>query len=176
MLKYIKMLRIKHWIKNGIVFLPLFFGGKLFSDSFFKCCLGFLGFSLISSCVYIINDIFDVDKDRLHSEKCKRPIASGEISIKKASVIAVVCGIAGMLCVVFNWKAVLILAVYLILNILYSSGLKNIPIADVLILASGFVFRLILGSFITQIEVSSWLCLTVIAASFYLGLGKRRGE
>lgn len=169
-------MRVHHWIKNIIVFMPLFFNGNLFSFNFVRCLLGFLSFCCISSCVYIINDIRDADKDRLHSVKCTRPIASGKISKKNAAVLAVILALISVGLVCTNLKALCIIAVYLAVNIAYSFGLKNVPIADIVILASGYVLRLIAGSFVTGIVVSDWLYLTIIAGSFYLGFGKRRGE
>jgi 4-hydroxybenzoate polyprenyltransferase len=179
-MKYIRLLRMKHYIKNGLVFLPLFFAVRLTAiDLLFRTLLAFLIFCLLSSAVYIINDIWDVEKDRLHPVKCKRPIASGAVSIKTASII---CGVL-LLCVVgliyvsggglMFW---LVPAAYLVLNVVYSMGLKNIPIVDIAILASGFLLRVLYGSVETGIEISGWLYLTVIALAFYLSLGKRRGE
>ncbi len=176
MKKYLQLLRVKHWMKNAIVFLPVFFNGTIFSNLFIRSLTGFFSFSFISSCVYIINDICDADKDRLHPVKCRRPIASGIISKKSAAVAAVICGIAGLALSAVNLKSFIVVSAYFLLNIAYSFKLKHIPVADVCILASGFVLRLLLGSFVTNIEISSWLYLTLMMASFYFGFGKRRGE
>lgn len=175
----IKLLRIKHYIKNGLVFLPLFFSMNLFNGSLFlKCTLGFLVFCAISSVVYIINDIRDVEKDRLHSKKCNRPIASGLISIRIAILTAVILMAAacGILFVLKTPMGAALALLYVIVNLSYSLGLKNIPIVDLVLLVSGFVLRLLFGGVITGIPISTWLFITVICAAFYMGLGKRRGE
>ncbi|NFI51516.1 prenyltransferase [Clostridium botulinum] len=181
MKKYFKLMRVNHYLKNILIFLPLIFSKNLFNIDLFKSAiLGFCGFSILSSIVYIINDIQDVEKDRKHPKKCKRPIASGEISVTTAYILAIFIFLIGM---VFNYMSCkfsingwIFISLYLVLNFLYSMGLKNLPIIDVVILVSGFLLRVLYGSAITNIGVSNWLCLTVIAMSFYLGLGKRRNE
>lgn len=175
----LKLLRVHHYIKNLLVFIPLFFSGRLFDRRLFVDCLyGFIAFSLISSVVYILNDIRDIEKDRKHEKKRHRPIASGRISIKKASAIAGICLVVVLtICVVQRqWLGMIILIVYLFLNILYSFGLKCIPIVDIVILASGFVLRIIYGGVIANIEISRWLFLVVVVGSLFMGLGKRRNE
>ena len=174
-----KLLRVKHYVKNGLVFLPLFFAKRIFEPSaLLTACLGALAFSLISSIVYIINDIRDREKDRLHSTKCKRPIASGLISQRLATVTAFMLGIVAAVLLVFTKSYVgAICAVgYLLINVLYSFGMKNIPVVDVTLLVSGFVIRVVFGGVICAVEISPWLLVTVICAAFYMGFGKRRGE
>ena len=178
--KYCRLLRFKHWIKNMLIFCPLIFGIELLNTELLvKTIIGFFLFSFIASSIYIINDIYDVNSDRMHPVKCKRPIASGEISIRKAWII-VCCLIIIVICfeILLNDKilGVLYLIVYLILNIAYSCGLKNYPIIDLIILVSGFLIRVLYGSEITDIKISGWLYLTVISFAFYLSLGKRRNE
>lgn len=181
MKKYAKLLRVKHYIKNTIIIMPLFFSGKLGNKKLFlTSVLGFIIFSLLSSIIYIINDINDVENDRKHSVKCKRPIASGEVSIRQAICCAVLLGLILIIInVVYfqsNFVGWIILLSYFCINIAYSNGLKKIPIVDVALLASGFLIRLLYGASITDIEISKWLYLTVIAMAFYFGLGKRRNE
>lgn len=177
---YIKLMRVKHYIKNFLVFLPLIFSGKFFEEEYFiTVSMGFLAFSLLSSVIYIINDLVDVEKDRKHPVKCKRPIASGVISSRKAVILAFGLFI---LSIVIHFQitgggyGVNYLFVYLIINIFYSLELKNKPIVDVAILVTGFLLRVLYGGEILDIEVSNWLLLTVISFSFYLSLGKRRNE
>lgn len=181
MKNYVKLMRVHHYMKNGLIFLPLIFSGSLLNiDLLWKSILGLIAFSLIASVVYIINDIQDVELDRMHLTKCKRPLAANLISLTHAKILAV-CLV--LVAVVINtyaasngllaWASLIL---YLILNIAYSNGLKNYPIIDIAILASGFVIRVLYGSGITDIEISNWLYLTVISMSFYLGLGKRRNE
>jgi len=174
-------MRVHHYLKNGLIFLPLVFGGHLFDiDLLLKTMLGFIVFSFLASTIYIVNDIFDVEKDRQHSTKCNRPIASGAVSIKKAWILAIglliLSGIITYLSFPINIYTYALLAGYVILNFAYSMGLKNVPLVDIIILVSGYLIRVLFGSAITGIAVSSWLYLLVITISFYLGLGKRRNE
>ena len=178
-MKYVKLLRIKHYIKNVLIFLPVVFSGNLLSISLLgRTIIGFISFSLVCSFIYIINDISDVERDRNHPTKCKRPIASGDISIKTAYSIAFICLLFSVsICTLFlGFPSLVCILSYLVLNILYSKKLKNVPIVDVTILVSGFFLRVLFGSLITGISISTWLFLTIIAISFYLGLGKRRNE
>lgn len=175
------LMRIHHYIKNFLIFLPLFFSGNLFNKELIIInLLGFLSFSLLTSAVYIFNDICDVEKDKLHSIKCNRPIASGKISIKKARIIIfILLFVSTILSIMIyhgNWYVFSIMFAYAIINILYSIKLKQIPVVDVAIIVSGFVLRLIYGGVISSITISNWLYLVVIAVSFYMGFGKRRNE
>ena len=140
---------------------------------------GFVAFCCLASVVYIINDICDAPRDRLHPTKKSRPIASGAVSPMQAAAEAAVL-LAVMLLLSF-WcnfplESYLCLAIYFAVNIGYSLGLKNVPILDIALLVSGFLLRVLFGAAVTGIAISDWLYLTVIAISFYLGLGKRRGE
>lgn len=181
MKQYLKLMRVKHYIKNILVFLPFIFSGQLFKPFYLvRALVGFAAFCLISSAVYIFNDIRDAERDRMHPTKKDRPIASGAISKRAACILAVCLVIATALVQYFtrtaDWSAWAILFTYLVLNIAYSMKLKNIPIVDVAILVSGYVLRVLYGSVLGGIDISRWLYLTVIAMSFYLGLGKRRNE
>lgn len=176
---YIKLMRVHHYIKNLLVFAALICSGQLFHvEKLIPGLAGFLAFCMVSSVVYIINDIRDKEKDRKHPTKCKRPIAAGTVSVKGACVLAAVLLAIAIICncITFNIVSTLLLALYLILNLAYSFGLKNIPIVDITILVSGFLIRILYGAVITQITISNWLYLTVIAISFYFALGKRRNE
>lgn len=176
----LKLMRIKHYLKNGLIFLPLIFNSQLFEKKpLLMTFYGFISFCLISSAVYVINDIKDVEKDRMHKIKKNRPIASGAISIKEAILLFIVLIIFSLSINIFiikKFSSILLISLYLILNIMYSLGLKNIPIIDVVILVSGFVIRVIYGASITSIEISKWLYLTVMSGSFFMGFGKRRNE
>lgn len=176
---YIKLLRVKHYIKNVLVFLPLFFGTAIFDvDKLLKVFLGFLCFCLISSTVYIINDYRDIEKDRKHPTKKNRPLASGRIKVRSAFIVLVFCllGVIAISIVLNSLAGFLCIALYFVLNIAYSMGLKNKPIIDIVILASGFVLRVFYGGFISDIVISKWLYLVVTTGSLYMGLGKRRNE
>jgi len=181
MKKHLKLMRIKHYIKNVLVLVPFIFSGNLFQPFYLvRAIVGFLAFSLLSSAVYIVNDIRDAESDRLHPTKKTRPIASGEISKRSAAILGVVLLLCTAVLQYFagavHWYAWILLGLYLALNIAYSLKLKNIPILDVAILVSGYVLRVLYGATLGGIEISRWLYLTVIAMSFYLGLGKRRNE
>ena len=177
---YLKLMRVKHYLKNLLIFLPL-----IFSMSFknainnINTFIGFILFSIVCSMVYIINDLGDIEKDKNHPKKCKRPLASGEITKKEAYFLL---GILAIIVIIGNLLAkasiynIIILLTYLILNISYSKILKNIPIIDVICLVIGFVLRVVYGASIINVEVSNWLYLTIISFSFYLALGKRRNE
>ena len=180
MKKYIKLCRVNHYIKNCLIFLPLLFVRKMFSPEFINVLYGFLAFSFISSVVYIINDVKDIEKDRLHPIKKNRPLASNQIKEKEALVIAIFLFIASCF---FNYLAsglsisvFGLLLVYLLINILYSFGFKNIVLIDIFCLVLGFLIRVYYGASIIGVKVSNWLYLTVMSAAFFLVLGKRRNE
>ena len=177
--RYLKLMHVHHYMKNLLVFAALVCSGQLFVPA--KLCagvLGFFAFCATSSAIYIINDIRDCEKDRRHPTKCRRPIASGAVSVRNAIILAVVLFILAALFIapVFKLSAVLLLLLYIVLNLAYSFGIKNVPIADITVLAAGFVIRVIYGAQLTEIIISNWLYLAVFAMSFYLALGKRRGE
>ena len=176
---YLKLFRVKHYIKNILVFLPIIFNKSFFKyDKLSNAFLAFTAFCLVSSAVYIINDIQDAEKDKNHPVKKNRPIASGAIPIRSAVVIAgmlIVLSVLVNLCIQTFWGCVLVIS-YLIINVLYSLGLKDQPLIDVVILTSGFIIRVVYGGIVTQIEISRWLYLTIFSGAFYMGLGKRRNE
>lgn len=181
MKKYLKLMRVHHYLKNVLIFLPLIFSQKLLdSKALIPNIFGVIAFSFLASVVYIINDIQDVESDRKHIVKCKRPIASGAVSIKAAWILV---GVLFLLSILMNYIAAgkniyawVFIALYGILNLGYSLGLKNIPLLDVTILVAGFVLRVVYGASTIGVQVSNWLYLTVLSMSFYLGLGKRRNE
>lgn len=180
-MKYLKLMRIKHYLKNGLIFFPLIFSGMLFNKSLlYMSFIGFISFSFIASIIYIVNDIRDIDKDRNHPVKKKRPLASGEVKIFEAKILVLLLAIIVLLLlsfnkIIFTWSS-LILLLYFVLNLGYSFGLKNVPLIDVAILAFGFVLRVIYGGLLLNIEISNWLFLTILSASFYMALGKRNNE
>ena len=179
MKNYLKLMRVHHYIKNFLVFAALACSGHLLN--FEKMAAGieaFVAFCMVSSVVYIINDICDREKDRKHATKCKRPIAAGTVSVANAWVLTAVLLIAAAICngLAFHMTSSLLLMIYLILNLAYSFGLKNVPIVDVTILVAGFLIRIMYGAIVTEITISNWLYLTVMACAFYFALGKRRNE
>ncbi len=180
MKKYLKLIRAKHWIKNLLIFLPLIFSQNINSRNILLTILGFISFSFASSTIYIINDIKDKEKDQNHPTKKNRPIAAGTISVPNALILAILLLILTIAILIylsaFNKFISIYIITYILINIMYSFGLKNIPLLDVFILALGFLIRVLYGGALINVEVSTWLFLTVLSISFYLGLGKRRNE
>lgn len=182
-MKYLQLIRIRHWFKNVLIFVPVVFNRNFNYKTIIQVIIGFLCFCFIASFIYIFNDIQDVNKDRLHITKRQRPIASGAISISTAWMIAAllfsaaVCALCYLYYICCGNKLIFILpASYLIINILYSKGLKNIAVLDVLILAAGFYIRTLFGSAITNVVMSNWLYFVILFGALYLGFGKRRNE
>jgi 4-hydroxybenzoate polyprenyltransferase len=144
--------------------------------------MGFIAFSVLSSVVYIINDLKDMEKDKCHSKKCKRPLAAGTVSPQNAIrlIIVLLIVLIGIVCSMgFSYNifyAVGVLSTYLLINIAYSFGAKNIPIIDVIILAGGYILRVLFGGILLGINISFWLYLVITFCAFYLGFGKRRNE
>ncbi len=180
MKKYVQLLRMKHYIKNLLIFIPLFFAQDLFCQEKFYCTFaGCIAFCFISSAVYILNDLKDIERDRIHVVKKARPIASGDVKIENAIMILVICVLLSIIINIFTGNALkgsIYVTGYFILNMCYSFGFKNKPLIDILILAAGFVIRILYGAMITDIDISGWLYLVVVMGAFYMSLGKRRNE
>lgn len=176
-----KLLRVKQWVKNLFVFLPAIFSGQLLNaETFLHTLEAFFVFCLISSTIYILNDICDRKADREHPRKRLRPIASGKVSVGLASVIAVVIFVAAFalawLFFGMNVDVFLIAAGYVIMNIAYTLTLKNIAILDVIIIATGFVLRVLMGGAACGIWVSPWLVMMVFLLTLLIAFGKRRDD
>jgi len=183
---YLQLLRIHHYIKNFLILIPLFFSKFFLNTSLVTTAvLGFVCFSLLSSIVYIFNDVKDIEKDRLHNTKNRRPLASGKIPVLHAILILIIIStILSVLLIMlriqgkrlFNINSIALMFLYVVLNIAYSLGVKNIPIVDVTILASGYVIRVLFGAMIIDVNISIWLYLVITLGAYYMGLGKRRNE
>ena len=175
----IKAMRPRQWTKNGFVFFALIFDKQLFLlEPFLRTLEGFLLFCLISSAVYLLNDIADIEADRQHPEKKHRPLASGELSIGVAQGAAFILALTSVsLGYLLEPVFAGMIALYFIINQLYSRWLKHVPILDVLIISSGFVLRVAAGvALITVERFSPWLYMLTILFSLYIALGKRRAE
>lgn len=174
----LKEIRVKQYTKNLLVFAAALFSGTLLErEVLLLTFFTFIAFSFVASSVYIFNDIMDRDKDRQHPEKCKRPIASGKISVPLGLFIAgflVVTAICISLCL--NIKLLFILALYMLINWAYSFRLKHIVIVDVMIIAFGFVLRALAGVVVINVGTTSWFILCVFMISLFLALAKRRAE
>lgn len=180
---YIREMRIKHYMKNILIFTPLIFNGKIWNIKIFLITLlGGVSFSLMCSCIYIINDICDIEKDKLHKIKKYRPLATERISVKNAVKFMILLFLISIsitysfVIITNNVMPLLILILYFFINIFYSLKGKHIPLLDVVLLSSGFLLRVLYGGVITGIRISSWLYLVVITGALYLSFGKRRNE
>lgn len=177
-LVWLRLIRVKQWVKNLFIFLPLFFGAALFQHNAMKSAvLAFFLFSAAASAVYIFNDIVDVEDDRKHPKKKKRPIASGEIDQRVAKYVYVMLLIATItLGLLWNFHIGVAVTLYLFINIAYTLKLKHIPIVDVFVVASGFVVRLYVGAAATGIQLSEWIVIMTFLLSLFLALAKRRTD
>ena len=175
---YIRLLRPSQWIKNMFVFAPLVFSKHLFDVEFFLTTVkGFIAFCLVSSAVYVINDIFDREADKAHPQKRHRPLASQEVSVAAATLLII------LLVLFATWISFplhigfrIVLLSYLILQFFYSIVLKRIVILDVFIIASGFMLRVVGGAEVINVIVSQWIVLCTMFLSLFLATAKRHGE
>lgn len=174
-----KTMRPRQWTKNVFIFAALVFDKQLFVvDSLLRTIAGFALFCLVSSSVYIFNDLADIEADRKHPQKKKRPIPSGQLSVSAAwalgiLLVVIALGLGWLLAPAFTG----VMGLYFLINLAYSKWLKHIPIVDVLIIAAGFVLRV--GAGVTLIHVerfSPWLYVVMTLLSLFLGFGKRRAE
>ena len=175
----LKSMRPKQWTKNGVIFAALIFDGQLFHLPALSVTLaGFILLCLISGAVYIINDLVDVEKDKLHPKKKFRPIAAGEISKKAATTAAILLPLIALpLSFLLNPIFGLLMTLYLVLQLAYSFKLKHLVIIDVMTIAAGFVIRV--GAGVSLIEVarfSPWLYVCLTLLMLFMGFGKRRQE
>ena len=172
------LLRPRHWIKNLLLFFPLVFGGQLTNyELFFNVALGFIAFSLMSSAVYTLNDISDIEYDRDHPSRQHRPLAAGTVSVRTAWGMAfVLILISGGLAFTIHPTFGIIVIGYLLLMQAYNLWLKHFAILDISVIATGFLLRIISGGVIADIAVSKWLLLMTFLLAIFLALGKRRNE
>ncbi|HVM88596.1 MAG TPA: UbiA prenyltransferase family protein [Puia sp.] len=177
---YIQLLRPKDWAKNLFLFIPSFFAGNFFvSKDILLLFGGFVAFCCFASSVYIINDYRDIEDDRKHPEKSKRPLASGMVKKTAAiftCIILLLIGAVMGLLVDSSFKFLFVVFIYFILNLAYSFGLKNMAILDILILASGFVLRVKSGAIITNTDTSEWLIIMTFLLALFMAIAKRRDD
>jgi decaprenyl-phosphate phosphoribosyltransferase len=177
---YIKLLRPKDWAKNVFLLIPSFFAGHFFVlHKIGLLLLGIAAFCCFASSIYIINDYRDIENDRKHPTKCKRPLASGKVKPAVALIICLVLLLGGS---ILAWLAnpalwfLFILGVYFVMNLGYSFGLKNIAILDMLIVAVGFVLRVKAGAIIANVESTGWLIIMTCLLALFMAIGKRRDD
>jgi len=177
---YIKLLRPKDWAKNLFVFIPSFFAQRIFELRQIELLTGgFIAFSLLASSIYIINDYRDIEDDRKHPVKSKRPLASGQVKPGIALGIAIILLVAGTVLSYFldkSGKFLFLMGIYYFLNLGYSFGLKTIAIVDMLIVAAGFVLRVKGGAVIGEIPTTEWLIIMTFLLALFMAIGKRRDD
>lgn len=174
----LKIIRPIHWVKNLSLFAALFLTGEFGNTILLaKVFWAFVAFNFAASATYIVNDILDAKQDRLHPIKKNRPIAAGRLPISVAIVVAVIFALTSLY-VAFNLNYLffLLLSSYLLLQLAYSFGLKNLPVVDILIIATGFIIRVYSGAFVIDAHLSVWFLLCVISVALFLASGKRRAE
>lgn len=177
----LRLMRPKHYLKNLLIFVSITFDRNLFHSSILlRALLGFAAFCLLTSAVYVFNDIRDVEADRRHEIKRSRPIASGAVSVPAAwgllSVLLAAALAIQLTAFGLRSNSLFFMLAYFAVNLGYSLGLKHVPFLDIVLLVMGFVLRVVYGAAIVGSRTSAWVYLTVFALSFYLGLGKRRNE
>ena len=177
---YIQLIRPKHWAKNLFLFVPPFFAGKFFElDKIGLLTGGFVAFSFLASSIYIINDYRDIEDDKKHPEKRKRPLASGSVNKNVAIILSCVLTIAGAVIAYLldsSGKFLFIAGLYYLLNLSYSFGLKNIAIVDILILAAGFVLRVKAGAQLAAVSTTEWFIIMTFLLALFLAIAKRRDD
>lgn len=174
----IHLIRVRHWVKNLFLFIPSFFAGHLFkTEELLMVAIGAFAFSLVASGVYVINDYRDRFVDRLHPTKKLRPIASGEIGTVSAWLLIVVLVASGLiLAASLDMVFFYLLLTYLVMNLGYSFGLKNIPILDLFIVSLGFLLRIYSGGVIADLPITQWLSIMILLLALFLIIAKRRDD
>lgn len=182
MKELMKLMRIEQWMKNCFVFLPMFFAGQIGNGAdWIFSLIGFISFSFAASGVYCLNDVMDLEEDRLHREKRNRPVAGGKVTVRKAFVMMGALFIAAFLiCFLLKgdkvWQGMLLILIYLVINVLYCLGLKEVAILDVVLISIGYVLRLLWGGIICDIWLSHWIIILTLLIALFLAVGKRRAE
>ena len=171
---YIELIRPLHSIKSLVVFAPLFFNFDFNLDLYISVTFASILFYMMSSSIYIFNDLIDLSRDRLHPIKKHRPIASEKITIQEAKYFFSVLLLSTIgLSFIFNFELFLILLIYLIINIFYSLILKEVFLLDMIIIATGFVLRLFAGAVVVDISLSSWIIIITFLLASFLAISKR---
>ena len=175
---FLRLLRPKQWIKNAFVFAPLFFSHQFLSlQAWYLTVFASLCFICISCIVYICNDIFDIVEDRRHPVKCLRPLASGEVTVLQAALLA--CFFAGMALFILTalpLTCIEIAIIYVFSNIWYTLFLKRIALIDVVFIASCYVLRVLMGCYALSVTISPWIILTTFFLALFIGFSKRYHE
>lgn len=175
---YADIMRPHHWLKNLLIFAPIFFGARLFEPGLLaRSIFAFAAFSLAASSVYIFNDIMDRDSDRRHPTKRHRPVAAGAMPFRHAVLCGIAVLILGLLAgALVSLQCLNVLCMYVGLNLAYSLAVKHVAVFDVLCVAAGFVLRLLMGSCATGIPLSHWIVAVTFLLALFLALAKRRDD
>ena len=175
---YIRAIRPRQWTKNLILFAGIIFAQRFFEvDAVLRTFLAFVDFCLLSSSIYLINDLKDVESDRLHPIKKFRPVANGNIGIKSAWTYAAILSLTALgLAYFLGYHFFLAASLYYVMMVLYSFFLKHLVILDIMVIAGGFVIRAIAGALAVDVTISSWLLVCATLLALFLVLSKRRHE
>lgn len=174
---WLQLLRVPQWSKNAVVFAALVFGNPEVDHAALRTLIAFVAFCAVSSAGYIVNDTLDLERDRVHPTKRRRPIASGAVSPTSALRIAAVLVAVGLLfSLAVNFRLVIVVLVYMALTFVYSWRLKHIVFVDVVVIGIGFLLRAVAGAAAVEVPVSPWLMLCTVLLALFLGFGKRRSE
>ena len=178
LIEILKSIRPQQWLKNFFIFGPLLFSELLFDvPSLLKAVLAFVVFCLLSGSLYILNDVRDIEEDRLHPIKSQRPIPSGKLKKSHALAAFIVLSVVSLdLAILINWKFLLAAGIYYVLQLGYSLGLKHVVILDVFIIAAGFFIRVMAGALAIEVYISPWLLLCTLWLALFLAMSKRRHE
>ena len=170
-----RAMRLNQWIKNCLIFAPWFASGTGLLSNVDDLVLGFLSFSLVSSSIYILNDLFDVEEDRRHPIKSQRPVAAGLLPSKRAIVIVLLLLSSGVLVALFmlTVESLTVLLIYFCTSMLYVLVMRNVFLLDLFFLSSGFVMRVLFGGTISKTPISAWLLIIIGSFAFFVVLGKR---
>lgn len=170
-------LRVAHWLKNALVLAPLFFSFSFTLTALGHSLLALISFCAMASAVYVVNDLVDEARDKIHPIKKNRPLASGRVRRQQAEALAVaLVAIGGMPLIFLPIGVAYALGIYLLLNIAYSLGLKTVAIIDVMIVAFGFVLRVAVGGYAISVHISHWIALCTFFLALFLAFGKRKHE
>lgn len=174
----LRLMRPYQWVKNLFVFTGLLFGHAWHDPHLVtQAVIAFIAFCLASSAIYTFNDIIDLEQDKQHPKKCHRPLASGQVSISAAILLAALLGVSGLVLAYAASPAVFIILLgYALMNIAYSLWFKHVVILDVFIIATGFMLRILAGTLGVGIPPSQWLLLCGLMVTLFLGFTKRRAE
>jgi 4-hydroxybenzoate polyprenyltransferase len=175
----VSLCRPSHWTKNLFVLIPILFGGGLLDPTCWVNALVTFGcFCLVSSAVYVFNDLLDAEADRTHPRKCTRPLAAGTIGpVAAAAVVVILVGVASVVAgVLLPWKVLALAGLYLANSLVYCLWLKHRVLVDVMVIAVGFVLRLLAGCAAVSVAPSGWIVVCGFSLALILGFGKRRAE